>query len=110
MVLEDKEVLHKFLFLHLTPSHLKNKVSTTLSLGLVDFKRYVMDMCDADLRKTRDVAREINYFNKPQQKHQITFQKRNEPQTRQVNYGYGRPKARLTALTIKTIVTEIEIR
>ena len=51
-----------------------------------------MDMCDADLRKTRSAAREISYFNKPQQKQQFTFQKRNEPQTRQVNYGCGRPK------------------
>ena len=49
-------------------------------------------MCDADLRKTWDAAREVSYFNKPQQKQQLTFQKRNEPRTRQVNYGYGRPR------------------
>ena len=69
MELEDNEILHKFLFLHLMPSHLKNRVSSTLSLGLVDFKIYVMEMCDADLRKNRDAAREVSYFNKPQQKH-----------------------------------------
>ena len=74
--LENKEILHKFLYLHLIPNHLKNRVSSSLSLGLQEFKRCVMDVCDADLRNSRDASREIRYFNRPKRQ-QFMSQRRN---------------------------------
>ena len=61
--LENKETLQKFLFMHLIPNHLINRVSSSLSLGLQEFK--VMDVCDADLRNSKDASRDIRYFNRP---------------------------------------------
>ena len=63
--LKNEEVLQKFLYLHLLPNHLKNRVSSSLSLGLADFKRYVMHICDMDLRQTRDEEKNVSYsFNR----------------------------------------------
>ena len=81
--LENKEILHKFLFLHLIPKHLKTRISSSLSLGLQEFKRFVMDVCDADIRNSRDAAREVRYFNKPRRSQQFLNQRRNEQSTRQ---------------------------
>ena len=75
--LEDREVLQKFLYLHLIPNQLRNRLSSILSLELVDFERCVMDICDADFRKSKDAAIETKYFNKPQQGQHFSFQKRN---------------------------------
>ena len=50
--LKNNEILLKILYLHLIPNHLKNRMSSCLSLGLADFKRCVMNICDMDLRKT----------------------------------------------------------
>ena len=92
MELENKETLYKFLYLHLIPTHLKTRVSSSLSLGLADFKRSVMDCCDADLRKTRDASKEVRYFNRSPRNQQFQPQRRNEPSMRQDNYGYREPR------------------
>ena len=81
--LENKEILHKFLFLHLIPNHLKSRISSSLSFGLQELKRFVMDVCDADIRNSREAAREVRYFNKPRRSQQFLNHRRNEQPTRQ---------------------------
>ena len=93
MELEDKEVLQKFLFLHLFPNHLKNRVSSTLSLGLVDFKRCVSTLTNLNRNSNLHFKREMN--------HELD----------RSNMSTDVQETRLIALTIKTIVTDdIEIR
>ena len=42
-----------------------NKLSSSLSLGLADFKRYVMHICDMDFRQTGDEGKNVSYsFNR----------------------------------------------
>ena len=55
--LKNDEILQKFLYMLLIPNHLKKRVSSSLSLGLADFKRCVMNTCDTDFRKTREESR-----------------------------------------------------
>lgn len=63
---EDKEMLHIFLFfLHLIPKYLKNKISSSLSLGFEEFRRYVMLTCDLDMIKTKGRTRQLSQEPKP---------------------------------------------
>ena len=91
---EDKEVLQKFVYMHLMPKHLKDKIASNLSLGLAEFRRCVVDLCDADKRNPRGAATQVKYYNKPERTrgYYPPIQRRFESPPQQTNYGRGQPR------------------
>ena len=89
---EEKEILQKFLFLHLIPKHLKDKISSSLSLGFEVFRKYVILTCDLDMIKTKDRAKHSSCLKKQKQNQQLSYQRRNKLRHKTVICGEGHPK------------------
>ena len=59
--MRDSNTLRKFLYIHLAPENLKNKMREVLSLDTENYKRRCRDICDVDQQQTREASKIINY-------------------------------------------------
>ena len=55
--MRDLNTLRKFLYIHLTPEHLKSKMREVLNLDIENYKRRCRNIFDVDHERTREVSK-----------------------------------------------------